>query len=369
MALGLALLAARADAGAASLVRRVGELTDFRFTNHFSGGLESVAGVFLEEQMPAAQTMPSSTPGWALAWDAGTHRLVPLPQTPGAIFTERASTLGAGVVLAHGIYQDVDYEQLDGRALERATAVVRYPFGIGDDVVRPFEDIRSLTLHQRFYVLGVAYGVTDRVDVALDVPVVHTQLVGRSVIPLSPDAGSEAVRADATDTGFGDTLLRTKWQAGTLAGAVWALELGLRLPSGSARNFRGAGSVGVLPTAVVSRGIGPVGLHLELGVDADTAHPSASRLRYRVGGTLRLLDWLGATAEVVGSSGVATRRVPVKGQDVSVWIPRADVVDTVIAVHAAALGRVDAFAGIDVPVTSDGPRPDVVPLFGISAGF
>jgi hypothetical protein len=204
-------------------------------------------------------------------------------------------------------------------------------------------------------------------------PLTHTRVNGQGY-ELSPDSGPPPPSSD-TDSGAGDLLLRAKWHAATIADTLLALELGLRLPSGSPEDFRGAGSVGVIPTAVLSRAFGPAAIDVELGVDADGSNVDASRARYRVGGTVNLVDWCGISAELVGSSGFASVRdiVPnhfgFTGLTDPFDVPRTDIIDADFALHVTLLGHLTGFAGVGVPLTSDGLRPNLVPLFGVTGAF
>jgi hypothetical protein len=103
------------------------------------------------------------------------------------------------------------------------------------------------------------YGLTDRWDVALVVPIVHVDLdatvnatiqrLATATSPLThtfeagnPNATQKSFHESGSATGLGDILLRTKYRLLTLPGGGIAAAVDVRLPSGDVDSLLGAGA-------------------------------------------------------------------------------------------------------------------------------
>ncbi|HVM65296.1 MAG TPA: hypothetical protein VMU14_10570, partial [Acidimicrobiales bacterium] len=123
--------------GAPSIADRVERLTDDKST-----------GRLVTLLAPMSLLYPSSTPSWAMEWDPESREFRAVGSQPAPIFTERATTLGAGVLLIGATYQDVDFQKIDGRDIDRAL-VTASPPGQQPFEYRPFAPIKDIELHQR----------------------------------------------------------------------------------------------------------------------------------------------------------------------------------------------------------------------------
>jgi hypothetical protein len=131
----------------------------------------------------------------------------------------------------------------------------------------------------------VTYGLTDRLDVSLAVPLVRTQLSAASDAtiqrigtgtnlkihffydPSAPGGyGSEKqFSASGSASGLGDLVLRIKGTAIKRGPAGLALGLDVRMPTGDERDLLGSGAVGLKPFAAMSFGIKRVSPHVNVG--------------------------------------------------------------------------------------------------------
>src|SRR5262249_58699475 len=80
--------------------------------------------------------------------------------------------------------------------------------------------------------------------------------------------------------------------------------LTLRMPSGNPGNFQGLGDFTITPTLVVSRAIGRNDVHMNLGMEFDTADAERTRAHNAIGVTLQPRAWLAILLDVLGSSGL-----------------------------------------------------------------
>ena len=203
----------------------------------------------------------------------------------GPIFTERAETIGR-----HNFYigfsnQNYHFTSFNGRSLNGlpllysggdvtkltagTTALSTYPvtFNLGLDV-RLSQDIAFLT-----------YGVTNRFDVSVGLPMVHAAVAARTYNGISWDgsgAGGQSssnpncwcsttfnpgtpsllqpdvANSHLSKSGFGDLILRMKGTVLERPGAVIALGADVRFPTGDAQNYLGAGAASFKPFVAVS---------------------------------------------------------------------------------------------------------------------
>lgn len=204
----------------------------------------------------------------------------------GPVFGERAQTLGKGRWVVGANLSGINLASLRGVPLDNIILNFTHddvpPVGLGqplreNDVLQVRLDLDvNLTVSTFF----ATYGLTDRLDVGVAVPLVHTSLQGRSVgqffpfgIPTSHFFAGDSLRpvltANATTfgsaTGIGDIALRLKGSlisAETMGIAVMA---DARLPTGSSEDLTGAGHLSVRALLIGSARFGEFSPHLNLG--------------------------------------------------------------------------------------------------------
>ncbi len=207
-------------------------------------------------------------------------------ESVGPIFAERAQTLGRGVVFLGMRASKSALRTLRGVPIDRLVLNFTHqdvaPAGLGDPVLE--NDVLEVNL-----ALGVGidvtsffltYGVSDRVDVGLVVPLVHASLQARADAQIHP-FGSTAVHfftgtaqnpgLQSTSATFGsatevgDVALRGK--VSLASGERFGLGLmgDVRLPTGNEDNFTGAGAASARALLLASARFGDFSPHLNLG--------------------------------------------------------------------------------------------------------
>src|SRR5262249_12622676 len=138
-------------------------------------------------------------------------------------------------------------------------------------------DFTDLTVTSDVVNLFATVGLTDRWDLSMLLPIATTTLdvaadkhtvthnVGE---PIDRDLAMPSVSDSAA--GFGDILVRSKWEIAAEPVAIGAV-LGLRAPTGSEEDFRGLGDWIVQTDLLLGRSFGPHEIHATLGagIDAD----------------------------------------------------------------------------------------------------
>jgi len=239
----------------------------------------------------ALSVIPISSPASAVITrtDPTTGAELPVSSTLGPILTERAETIGKHKFYVGFSNEDFHFTSLNGESLRTLTlldtggrastltnggqTLTSYPvtLGIGTDV-RLAQNVTFFT-----------YGVTDRFDVSVGLPIVHASIFSQTsnveayvgdglggtnkncwcldtttpghgpgtnlsglVIPGVINASNKS------NTGFGDMLLRFKGTVIRRHNLAFAAGLDLRLPTGDERNFLGLGTTAVKPFVALS---------------------------------------------------------------------------------------------------------------------
>lgn len=204
----------------------------------------------------------------------------------GPVFGERAQTLGKGRFVAGVNLSGLNFSSLRGVPLDEIILNFSHddvpPIGLGqpvreNDVLQVRLDLNVNLLVTTFF---ATYGLSDRIDLSVAVPLVHTSLSGRSTgqffpfgIPTSHFFSGDSLRpvlsATATtfgsSTGVGDVAMRIKANLHSSERLGFSVMADARLPTGSEENLTGAGHLTFRGLAVMSARFGDFSPHLNLG--------------------------------------------------------------------------------------------------------
>ena len=402
-AVAVAFGLAASPAAAGSLAGRLHDFVEQNTSIFVVGGVADFVTPAIERLAVRGVDFPSTAtaPGFTYRFDFATGSYVREATGAGPVFAERPETLGgrrfeAGVSLVWG-----DLDRVDGGSFGTASTGRFRVLADGE----PLDVLTALTfdefsLRTTVIGLGATYGLSDRWDVNVLVPLVHTALDVRATrVGAVFDASGARVASLRTVVGtsgeafgVGDVLVRTKYRVFEGSIANVALGLTFRAPTGAEEDFHGLGDWTVTPLVVAGRELGRVHLHGTLGAELNADDAERDRLRYALGASTRLWKTLGVFTDVLGSSGVVddeftltslfpavlapprgvgvagTRRAGLR-TTTTAFVPRSDLVDVAVGFKLEALGRLVAFAGAIVPVTDDGLRADVLPTAGVQLGF
>jgi hypothetical protein len=249
----------------------------------------------------------------------------------------------------------------------------------------------------------VTYGITDRWDVNLLVPLAYSEMRVRARRQFSPvlsdgsigDPLAEAARrsADGDAFGIGDVLVRTKYRLVDAAPLGVASALTIRAPSGAEDDFQGLGDVTVTPALVLSYPFGPHSVHANLGMEFNADDIERTRGRYNIGGAFQLfehllfLDQTAFLVEFLGSSGLGDDEFDLPAGNISpanlppgpglshvdlntIAVDRTDLLDLAAGLKVALPGNGVLYAGAIIPLNDDGVRvKDAIPTGGVEFGF
>jgi hypothetical protein len=254
---------------------------------HFNSAFQSdfrLVNIALTSQL-AAVPLPSPASGFTYEFNSETGTFVRSTQSFGPILTERGETIGRGRVAFGFSYQYFSFDHLDGVPLVAVPAVFTHDnFEAGGgrtDVVFTQNSIRANVSQ---FNGALTYGLTDRVDVSLAVPLISTTLsmvsnarihrvgtgANTTIHYFRNDAGIDG-RGDTTQffaegsaAGLGDLVLRVKGTVMKERDRALAVGLDARLPTGDERNLLGAGAAGLRGFAAFSTALGRFAPHVNL---------------------------------------------------------------------------------------------------------
>jgi hypothetical protein len=321
---------------------------------------------------------------------------------PGPLFSERALTLGEGQLNLGVGYSHIDFSDLNGTSLDniRSPALlnaifdeekVKTNFNFRGDPVFLAPSSGSvlrtrLDLQAHVMVPTLRYGLSERWDVSLSIPIVNTFLRVRNeavpVVDVNPAAARAAItldergklkdflgfvnpvsltpvnppfvksqrsskllaRAAGSATGVGDIALRTKYHLWRTEAGGAALGLNLQLPSGEVRDFHGTDETHLSTFVYLSQVVGErFEPHLNLGVDFNADDVDRSSFLYAVGTTLLVGKNLGLMVDFIGRSEFG--RFPVRFPSEAIY-------------HGAALDRAPATCTAAQPCFLDPSKGD-----------
>jgi hypothetical protein len=280
---------------------------------HFSSDFLSTFAPINEAVGIQASQLPLASPssGITFVYDPTLKTFAPsTDESLGPVLGNRATTIGRRKLFLGFSYQYFNFGSIDGQNLSNIPTVLQHqPFPVPNafnipscdnqtaltsangfagnpcfvrDFIQTVNNI-DLTIHQ--YTLYATYGITNRLDFSVAIPILNIQMAVTSQATIVPNSAAPAaagapgnvwhsfnptnpvltsqcasqtpcLSAKFSDSngasGIGDVVLRGKYNV--YNGERWAVAAGVdvRLPTGDALNFLGSGAPGVKPFGVVS---------------------------------------------------------------------------------------------------------------------
>lgn len=340
-----------------------------RITPGFAGAIAQA----VTQQFPLASVAPAFT----YRYNPALSVFERTTGVPGPLFSERAITLGRGQFNFGVGYSFIDFDDLNGRNLDNLTESALFfdpspkeaalaPISLqrrSQDFIAPviLSQIRSrIALQAHVIVPAFRYGITEKWDVSLAIPIVNTYLRFREesvpavvaapsehagvLYARNPDGTLRLEQVDGGDgvpekavislvsnkqrpqistltyvktsnrirvlsnargsaTGVGDISLRSKYQFWTTENGGAAVGLALHLPSGEKRDFHGTGnthlSTFLYLSHVIRERFEP---HLNLGMDFNAGDVDRNSFLYAVGVSAQIWNRLGLVIDFIGRS-------------------------------------------------------------------
>lgn len=319
-----------------------------------------------------------------ITFDVATGVPVETQDSLGPLLAESATTLGKGKIdLAFGASR-FKYDRIDGRRLDNI--VLDFPHedccsfqgGIQrpppDGVISGFEtDLVRVTLdidlEYSVYAFFANYGLTDRWDVGIVVPVISVDANARAhaeVVPISGTTvhsffGQDELQNSSTSgskTGIGDVVVRTKYNFLRDAGGAPDLSFLAQVTAatGDEKDLLGTGETRYKAGLIASKRYGAFGPHLNVAYETSTGEDFLDNLTYAGGFDVRFSPKFTAGLDLLGRHN-----------------PDQDAVDRTV-LDVALSAKWNPFSGANAPLNAyvivpanrdHGLRSDVVYGIGI----
>jgi hypothetical protein len=332
----------------------------------------------------------------------------------GPIFAERAQTLGRGRVLVGASRTGFRFATLRGVDLRNIKLTFTHQnvdFPACDAVfagdctrygVPAFEndeiDFRlSMDLDVSVTSMYVTYGVTDRFDVGLVLPIVQADFRGESTAQIQPFGGTSVAHFfEGTQTnpglvgnrqslgsaaGLGDVTVRAKVNLREAPNASAALLVDGRFPTGSQEDLLGSGKFSARALAILNSRIGDFSPHVNVGYLHHSGTARNDAVLATIGFDQRMSDRFTLAADLVselqvGDSklnlpGTVTFEAPFRRTLEPTNIPdiRDDIVNGSFGLKLAPARSVVLVLNTLFPLNRGGMRPNLVYTAGVEYAF
>jgi hypothetical protein len=259
-----------------ALAQRVTEVTDLTgqqvlrlMANPTTGGVAGDVLAVTTATEIATQPFGTSAGGFVFKLDPTTGLLQRTSTSFGPAFGVSALTIGEGKVTAGATFSSSSYDKLTDFSLSNlpmGTVVSPSPIVAGTTTANL--DISSSTL-----ALSGTVGVTPNLEVAVVVPLVTVKVSGVSTFVNANGVVGRLVEADNKFSGIGDMAAVAKFRLLKFKGpdvpdpGGLAVNVIMRLPTGSRENLRGLGVTRTLGSLAGSFGKGPLKPHGSVGFE------------------------------------------------------------------------------------------------------
>ncbi|MEO7408780.1 MAG: hypothetical protein ABIZ92_17375 [Vicinamibacterales bacterium] len=345
---------------------------------HFNSAFQSdfrLVNIALTSQL-AAIPLPSPASGFTYRFDPSTGTFQRSTRSFGPILADRGETIGKGKIAFGFSYQFFSFDHLDGVPLVSIPAVFTHDnFQAGggrSDVVATTNSIEA-TFSQ--FSGALTYGISDRFDISVAVPIVRTRLSllsnatihrvgtgGNVQVHYFPDpsaiGGFGSARqffAEGSAGGVGDIVVRGKTTVLREGPRALAVGADLRLPTGDEGNLLGSGATGIRPFAAFSTSLGRFAPHANVGYqwngESVIAGDVASGIKadlpdhflYALGGDFSVNERLSVVADlggqrVINSPRLSTRTTTASGPGGTVTLPDLQFETSSYWVSSGAVG-------------------------------
>ena len=261
--------------------------------------------------------LASASGGFTWTIDTASGAATRASNSFGPIFAERPLTIGRRRLNVGANFQHVTFDHLEERSLQGGDIVsyLSVPLGSTDHMF--FANSLDLKVTTDTLNLFATYGVTDRLDIGVAVPINRVDVqatlsarVGFTSIGVQ-DIDPITTSQSGTESGIGDVVIRAKYNM--LNGRTWGIaeSVDVRLPTGDELNLLGVAGSQVKLTFIASSRLGELSPHANLaytisGTSAAGADPNTyvsappEEINYAAGADLALGLRTTVAADVVG---------------------------------------------------------------------
>lgn len=333
----------------------------------------------------------------------------------GPIYAERAQTLGSGRLFVSFARTGLHYETLRGVPLDAVPLVfthanVDFPscdaifdgdcsrYGVPTFENEVIDFTLGLDVNVDVTAFALTYGVNDRIDLGVVLPLVRTSLRGTSTATIVPFgatgppphffSGTEddpvltASRfVEGSSSGLGDVSARLKVNLREASPVSLAFLAEGRFPTGSEEDLRGSGAVALRGLGIVSARLGDFSPHANVGYQYRGRELEPDVFLLTAGFDQLLASWATLAADLISEFPVGTSEIPVPGDVVleepfrrtirtsSIPDRRDDIINASLGLKLTIPRAVTVVTNGAFPLNRGGMRPDVLWTLGAEYTF
>ena len=350
----------------------------------------------------------SSAGGFSWTFDTSTGAFLRASPSFGPLFAERALTVGRGRLNVGFNYQRSTYDEFDRQSLQDGDLSFVFrgaPLPAGGAVT--FQLNLKLNVDSGGFFAN--YGLTDRVDLGVAVPLLHVSAKFTSTNRLFTN-GQQALEEVNTDSasasGLGDVVVRGKFKILDRPGGGVAVGVDVRLPTGDEEDLLGIPGTQAKLFGIYSMTVGRVAPHANIGFavsssNGKTSSPEAvlfqntdpdtpldpnyllrvpNEFSYAAGADIAVHPRVTLVGDVVGRVlgdvfKLQSTTVPIGGGvqantlGVNPDLINLNLVLASVGVKFNVVSNLLVSANVLVPITKGGLRDKFTPVFGVDWSF
>jgi hypothetical protein len=333
----------------------------------------------------------SSAGGFAWTFDPTVGTFTRTSPSFGPTFAERALTVGRHKLNVGINYQRSTYDDFEGLSLRNGGVKFYTDFGEGDIA----EDSLSLDVSTNTVGFFANYGVTNRLDVGIAVPITKVDLKASLRFVFRDAQGEQSsdfvqtTTGGGRRTGLGDIVVRAKYNLLERAGGGLGVGLDLRLPTGDEDNLLGIPGTQTKIYGIFSAAVGRVSPHVNIGYTVSNGNDAVTdpttvfleppdEFNYAAGIDIALNPRVTFAADLVGRTlrdiarlevsevgfGPAFQEFTRKPERENLQLPL-----TALGIKFNAWGNLLISGNVLFPLTKNGLRDHLTPVLGFDYSF
>src|SRR5437762_6125141 len=271
---------------------------------------------------------------------------VPTSGSPGPIFAERAQTLGKGRIFIGANINHLHFETLRGVSLSGVQMVFTHqnvtgaecdsivgascaPYGVPTHENDVIDLNLALDIDMTVSSFFLSFGLLDRVDIGVVLPIVATSLTGTSDAQIIPFGGTTAQHffggtptspvlstsrfVQGSASGIGDIAARVKVSVTQSERTTFALLGDIRFPTGSEDDLLGSGHLAARGLGILSARFGSFSPHANIGFLFRSGDLQNNAVLATVGFDHLMAPWATLAADLVSEFQVGESKLRLPG--------------------------------------------------------
>ncbi|MEJ2544214.1 MAG: hypothetical protein P8Y99_09115 [Calditrichaceae bacterium] len=360
----------------------------------------------------SVSSFPLNSTVAGLTFDFSSGRPVSTSTSLGPIFSERAQTMGSGLINFGLNFTYIDFTKMRGVNTEDLRLSFTHQ-DVGDpgmgDSPNEFDYIdlyMNMDINASILAFSATYGITDRIDLGVAVPMVNVKIksdplaIMNSYTFVNNDSANHffggtrdnpvlSIRPQAIDddaTGVGDIAIRAKFNFLKNSSVDLATLAEYRIATGDDENFLGLGSDQISILLISSKVIGDFAPHLNLGYKMNTGSKELDEFLCHLGYDQKLSQQLTLALDFIGEFELGKKDESLKfpepkdvvrsdgyTQNISITnIPdykHDNIINTSIGFKYKPREEMILIGNVFLPINDGGLRADFIPTLGMEINF